>query len=498
VRAVPRETDVVIIGSGFAGIGMGIALKQSGRHNFVILEQTRDLGGTWRDNTYPGCACDVPSYLYSFSFAQNPQWSRMFPPQQEIWDYLRGCVDTYRLGTHLTYDAEVTGARYDEDAARWDVEVAGVGTIRARVLVSGAGALHVPHLPDLPGLPEFEGTAFHSSQWNHEHDLTGRRVAVVGTGASAVQFLPKIAPQVEHLTLFQRTPAWVTPKPNRRISRNERDLYARRPIAQRVVRDLVYWALEARGAGFVWSPKAMGPLERAARRHLERQVEDPGLRATLTPDYQIGCKRVLLSSDFYPALGRDNVSVVPAAVTEVRPRHLVGADGVAHEVDTIIFGTGFEVAGSLTQLSVVGRGGADLAKRWETAGAGAHLGITVAGFPNLFLLLGPNTGLGHSSVVFMIESQIRYVVAALDLLDRREAATMEVRPHVEQAFRAKTQSRLADTVWQAGCTSWYQDEHGRNVAIWPGFTWRYWLATRRVRSRQFLFRSAAGCQEPMQ
>ena len=477
--------DALVIGSGFAGIGMAIKLQESGRPDFLVLEKDADMGGTWRDNTYPGCACDVPSPLYSFSFAQNPYWSRFFSPQEEIWDYLRRLVDDNGLASRIRYGAEVTSASFDEAQGVWDVVVNGGETLRCRALVAGVGALHVPHVPEIPGLDTFEGTSFHSAQWRHDHDLAGRRVAVVGTGASAVQFVPQIQPQVGHLDLFQRTPAWVTPKPDRAVDEKEQHFYARHPRAQRALRNLVYWMLEARGAGFALTPKAMRFLEKSARRHLERQVPDPELRAKLTPDYQIGCKRILLSNDFYPSLTQDNVDVVTEAITEVRPHGVVTADGVEHEVDTIIFGTGFHVSGNLTQMKIVGRDGVELGDLWARRGIGAHLGMTMAGFPNLFLLLGPNTGLGHSSVVFMIESQIRYVVQALDLLDEQQATYLDVRPDTEQDFLARVQHRLSDTVWESGCTSWYLDENGRNFTIWPHFTWKYWLETRRLKLKDF-------------
>jgi cation diffusion facilitator CzcD-associated flavoprotein CzcO len=480
VEGLPSRTDVVVIGSGFAGIGMGIRLKQAGRDDFVILETASSLGGTWRDNDYPGCTCDVPSFLYSFSFEQNPHWSRMFSPQEEIWAYLERCADKYGLRPHLRFGAEATGAVYDEPRARWDVEVNGSEVIDARVVVSAVGALHVPKIPDLPGLDAFEGPVFHSSRWRHDVDLDGRTVAVVGTGASAVQVVPSIAPRVRHLDVYQRSAPWITPKPDRAIGAREQAFYARHPAAQRAVRAGVYWAMEARGAGFALTPRAMGWLERGSRRYLERKVRDPELRARLTPDYQIGCKRILLTRDYLPALQRDNVELVAHAVAGVTPGGVVDADGVERPADVIILGTGFEVPGSLMRMKVVGREGAVLNDVWAEDGAAAHLGIAVAGFPNLFLLLGPNTGLGHTSVVFMIESQIRYIAQALDLIDRTGAEGLEVRPETQRRFVDRVRAKLRTSVWQSGCTSWYQDDRGRNIAIWPHFTWKYWLETRRL------------------
>jgi cation diffusion facilitator CzcD-associated flavoprotein CzcO len=473
---------VAIIGSGFAGICMAIALKGAGISDFVVLEKhPSQLGGTWRDNTYPGCACDVPSYFYSYSFEPNPGWSRMFAPAGEIWAYLRRCVEKYGIGPHLRFGAEVTGARFDAERGSWAVEVNAAETLSAQVLVAGAGALHVPNIPPLPGLESFAGTTFHSARWDHEHDLTGRRVAVIGTGASAVQFVPQIASTVQHLDVYQRTAAWVTPKPDRRIGPSEQRLHARFPSGQRVIRNLVYWALEARGAGFTIHPALMKGLERQARRHLEAQVSDSVLRQKLSPGYPIGCKRILLSDDYYPALARDNVELVTEPIARVEAGGIRTGDGVRRDVDTIIFGTGFEVSANLTAMKIVGRTGMELSAAWSREGAGAYLGVSVTGFPNLFLLVGPNTGLAHSSMVFMIESQVRYVMRALDLLDRSGARFLDVRRDAQRRFVDGVQSRLAGSVWQSGCTSWYLDASGRNVTIWPHSTGKYWWRTRRLR-----------------
>jgi cation diffusion facilitator CzcD-associated flavoprotein CzcO len=489
---------VVIIGSGFAGIGMGIKLKQAGRHDFVILEKDSDVGGAWRDNQYPGLTCDVPSFLYSFSFELNPHWTRMFSPGDEIWAYLQRCVDKYGLRSHLWLDAEVTGATYDDDAARWEVEVNGSELLDARVVVAGVGALHTPRFPALPGAEDFAGPAFHSSRWPQAVDFEGRSVAVVGTGASAIQIVPQLASRVAKLDVYQRSAPWIIPKPDRPIGDRERAFYARHPAAQRAVRDALYWAMEARGAGFALTPKAMGWLERLSRRYLQRKVPDPLLRAKLTPDYQIGCKRVLLSRDYYPALQRDNVQLVTAPIRQVTTDAIVDADGVTRRADVIVYGTGFDVSGPLTQMKVVGRDGEVLNDLWTREGARAHLGIVASGFPNLFLLLGPNTGLGHTSVVFMIESQIRYIVQALDLMDDTCADAVEVRADVQGRLVDRVQSRLQGSVWQSGCTSWYLDANGRNIAIWPHFTWKYWLDTRRLNAGDFQLVHASGVRRRRQ
>jgi cation diffusion facilitator CzcD-associated flavoprotein CzcO len=479
--------DAVVVGSGLAGIAMAIKLRQAGIEHFVVLEAARELGGTWRDNTYPGCACDIPSYLYSYSFEPNPGWTRMFAPQHEIWDYTRHCAAKYGISSRIRYESPVTAARFDEDARTWVVETAGGDTYRARLLVTGVGALHVPRYPDIPGRTSFRGTSFHSSGWDHGHDLTGRRVAVIGTGASAIQFVPRIQPLVRHLDLYQRTAAWITPKPDRAIGVRERLIHRRLPVGQKTIRGAVFWLLEGRGVGFALSPRLMVLLEHSARRHLERQVRDPDLRAKLTPHYQIGCKRILISSDFYPAVTRPNVDLVTDEVVEIREHSLVTADGVERPADTIVFATGFDVGANLSRITIVGRGGHRLEDVWQASGRSANLGMTVAGFPNLFLLVGPNTALAHSSMIFMIERQTAYVVDALRAIRRRAATTIEVRPRAQRRFADRVQAKLAGKVWEAGCQSWYLDATGRNSTIWPYFGWQYWLETRRLRTADYEF-----------
>jgi len=479
-------TEVTIIGSGFAGLCMGIKLKQAGCEDFVILEKADRLGGTWRDNTYPGCACDIPSYLYSFSFEQNPHWTRMFAGWDEILEYLEHCAEKYGLTDHIRYGAEVTEAAFDEASGQWTVTVNGDETIETQALVAGVGSLHEPKRPDLPGLDSFAGTTFHSAQWDHTHDLTGRRVAVIGTGASAIQFVPKIAEQAAHLDVYQRTAPWITPKPDRAIGRWERRLHERFPAGQRAIRNVIYWGLEGRGLGFAGNPKLMKGLELQAKRHLRKQIPDPDLRARLTPDYQIGCKRVLISNDYYPTFSRSNVDLVTTPITRVTPEAVVTADGIERPCDTIVLGTGFAVSANLTRMPILGKDGVDLADHWKREGVGAHLGITVAGFPNLFLLTGPNTLLGHSSMIFMIEAQVRYVMQALDLLRSRRATYVEVRDDAQQQFVAGVQGELGETVWAAGCTSWYLDAEGRNSVIWPEFTVSYWRRTRKLDPSDFV------------
>jgi cation diffusion facilitator CzcD-associated flavoprotein CzcO len=472
---------IVIVGAGFGGICMGIALKKAGYDDFIILDSGDDLGGTWRDNQYPGCACDVPSPLYSYSFELNPDWSRLFAPQREIWAYLRGCARKYGLEAHIRYGSVVERMDWDADARRWNVQTfehGEIGTWQARAVVSAAGALHLPAGPDIPGAGRFGGTAFHSARWDHSVDLAGKRVAVIGTGASAIQFVPEIAKQAGQLTVFQRTPPWIHPRPDAPIPGRVRTAFRRAPVTARALRDAIYLGLELRALGFAVSPKLMAPLAAVARRHLAAQVTDPALRARLTPDYTIGCKRILLSSDYYPALQRPNVSLVTDPITEITEAGLTTADGQEHKADVIIYATGFRVIESVTSLNVTGRDGRELrAENLE-----AYRGVTVAGFPNLFLLLGPNTALGHTSVVFMIESQVQHVLSCLRLIARDKAGAIEVSEDAQRRYNDALQRRLRRAVWsEGGCRSWYLDDQGVNRTLWPGFTFEYWARTRRAR-----------------
>lgn len=472
-----RHHRIAIIGTGFAGLGMAIRLRQEGIEDFVVLERAATEGGTWRDNHYPGCACDVPSHLYSFSFAPNPEWSRTYSPQPEIGRYLRDCSDRFGVRDHIVFGAAVTESRWVEAQQRW-LLTTGAGTFSAEVLISGHGPLAEPAIPALPGIETFAGTAFHTARWDDDHDLTGRKVAVIGTGASSIQIIPAIQPDVERLTLFQRTAPWVMPHPDRAISDTERSLYRKVPLAQKGVRTGVYWTRELMVLAFTSHPRLMRLGAARAKAHLAKQVPDPELRAKLTPDYEMGCKRVLLSNRYYPALTQPNVEVETSGIAEVRPRSIVTRDGAEHEVDTIIYGTGFHVTDNPLADNVVGADGRTLAEHWEP-GVRAYLGATVEGFPNMFLLIGPNTGLGHSSMVFMIESQIAYVLDALATMERRGVGRIEVRREAVTAFNDEIQRRMEGTVWASGCASWYLDDKGRNTTLWPGFTWQFRLRTRR-------------------
>ena len=481
--------DVAIIGAGFSGIGMAIRLRQEGYEDFAILERAGELGGTWRENTYPGCQCDVPSHVYSFSFAPNPGWSRTYSHQQEIWDYLRRTAEGFGITPKIRFGCEVLVSSWDEGPGEWALETS-QGEIRARVLVNAPGGLAEPALPEPPGLDRFQGTSFHSAEWNHDHDLTGERVAVIGTGASAIQFGPAIQPRVDKLHVFQRSAPWIMPHRDRPISRLERGLYRRFPRLQRFVRSWAYLIREIAVPGFAFDHRLNRPIQRIAEAHMRKQVADPELRRRLTPDYEIGCKRILPSNRWYPMLQQPNVELVTDGIAEVRERSIVTADGTEREVDTIIFGTGFRVLEMPAMQRVRGRDGRTLAETWAGAPQ-AYMGTSVAGFPNMFILLGPNTGLGTNSVVFMAEAQMDHAIGCLRAMEAERAAICEVAPSAQDEWNRRIQHRSRRSVWTAGgCASWYLDEQGRNRAIWPGYSWRFRQLAKRMRREDYRLRPA--------
>ncbi len=463
--------DIAIVGSGFSGMGMAIRLKQEGKRDFVVLERADDVGGTWHYNTYPGCACDVPSHLYSFSFAPNPRWTETYSKQPEIRAYLQRVADDFGIRPHVRFGHTVEGSAWNEQDKLWEVET-DHGTFRARVLVAGMGPLAEPVIPELPGLEEFEGPTFHSARWDHDWDPKGKRVASIGTGASAIQYVPELQPEVEQLHVFQRTPPWVFPHNNRPIKDWERRLYSRSKLAQRLMRGGIYTGRETAVLGFVKNPKLMRLAERMAKRHMRSAISDPELLKKVTPGYTIGCKRILPSNKWYPALSKPNVELVTSGVKEIKRNSIVDRDGVEREVDAIVLGTGFKVTDMPVAQQVRGRDGRTLDEVWQGSPR-AHLGLTVAGYPNFFLLLGPNTGLGHSSMVYMIESQLAHVMEALQAMDADGADTVEVREEVLARYNADIDEQLQGTVWNTGCKSWYVDRNGRNSTLWPDWTWRF-------------------------
>ena len=481
---LPAHVRVAVIGAGFAGIGAGIRLLRAGRTDFVILERADAVGGTWRDNTYPGCTCDVPSHLYSYSFAPNPDWSHSFSRQPEIWSYLDAVTDRYGVRPYIRFGTELAEARWDGGSSRWRLRTSG-GDLTADVVIAAAGPLSTPSLPDIPGLDTFPGEVFHSARWDHRADLAGKRVAVIGTGASAIQIVPAIAPVAGRLTLFQRTPAWVMPRNDRRISDAEKWLYRQVPLTERLVRQGLHASREALVVGFVKQPRLFRAAQRIALRHLARSVPDPDLRARLTPRYMIGCKRILLSNNYYPALTRPNTELVAAGLAKVDGSTLTAQDGTARDADVIVFATGFHVVDMPVARRITGAAGVTLAQTWGED-MRALRGTTVAGFPNLCLMIGPNTGLGHNSLIHIIEAQLDYALDYLAALDRLGAAALDTKPEAEQRWCDDVQRRMASTVWATGgCVSWYLNSAGRNPTLWPGSVGRFRRATRRVDTGEY-------------
>lgn len=483
----PVETRVVIIGTGFSGLGMAMALQKQGV-DFVILEKADDVGGTWRDNSYPGCACDIPSHLYSFSFEPKPDWKNPFSFQPEIWDYLKGVTQKYGLRRYIEFNSLVDRAYWDDQEYRWHVFTVDGREYVAQFLVSGAGALHVPSFPEIDGRDEFAGAAFHSAEWDHSVDLTGKRVAIIGTGASAIQIVPEIVGQVAELQLYQRTPPWVVPRSNPEIPKALRSSLENVPGLRALVRTGIYWAQESLAIGMTKRPNALKFIEAYCKWNIRRSVKDRELRRKLTPKYRIGCKRILNSSTYYRGVADPKTEVITEAITGITRDGIVTADGRERPADVIVYATGFHVTDSYTYVQIKGQQGEDLVDRWNREGIGAHRGITVAGMPNLFFLLGPNTGLGHNSVVFMIESQIRYVADAIAKCDKMSAQALAPTRAAQDRFNDELQETLSQSVWNSGgCSSWYLDEHGKNTVLWGGYTWQYWLATRSVKPAEYEF-----------
>jgi cation diffusion facilitator CzcD-associated flavoprotein CzcO len=485
---MPPRARVAIIGSGISGLATAMALGKAGIEDVVLLEKEAALGGTWRDNTYPGCACDVPTQLYSFAFAPKSDWSRAYAGQEEIRAYIEETAAHLGVSEKVRANTEVERVRWDEEEQEWELNT-GAGTVRAQIVVSATGPWNEPVIPDLPGLESFTGHMFHSARWDHDHDLEGRRVAVIGTGASAVQFVPEIQPQVARLHVFQRTAHWVLPKPDRAISTLEAGVLRRAPALRRALRAALYYVFELVGVG-TRHVGAMRQVERLGRRHLRRSVTDVQLRRALTPSYTLGCKRMLMSNDWYPALQEENVELLSMPVKEIRERSVVAADGSEREVDTIVFGTGFRMTDLPIAQRTFGREGRSLSDVWQGSPR-AYLGTTIAGFPNFFMMLGPNCGNGHGSAFTLVEAQARYLVDAVRAMDARGLSSVEVRAEVQESFNEQVQEALQSTVWNAGgCSSYYMDKNGRNAAIFPWSTIEYRRRTERFDASEYRVRAA--------
>lgn len=482
--------EVLIVGAGLGGLAAAIRLRASGVRSLLVLERASDVGGTWRDNVYPGCACDVPSHLYSFSFEPNTEWTRPYPQQAEIQDYILRVTDKYQLRPLIRFGANVTTLQWLQQLGCWQVQLAGGETLQARQIVLATGPLNKPLVPDVPGLPDFAGVAFHSNQWRHDVDLRGRRVAVVGTGASAVQFVPEVVKVAAQVHVFQRTAAWVLPRWDQPYGVIRRWVYRHVPGLQRLSRWRVYWFNEIVGAGFLGSVRMQALLRKLALYHLVRQVPAPAMQEVLTPQFTPGCKRLLISNTWFPSLQKDHVHLHNQAVVRATAEGVVSADGVFTPCDVIVWGTGFKATEFVAPMLVFGEAQAgeapELSAQWRVAPAATRLGITVAGFPNLYLLVGPNTGLGHNSLIFMIECQVNYIVQAMQHMRRNNQPVLRLRSAVADADYRRVQEKMRHTVWASGCHSWYQNTRGEIDTLWPGYTWQYWLQTRRFKPRDYL------------
>jgi cation diffusion facilitator CzcD-associated flavoprotein CzcO len=471
------HTHVAIIGTGFSGMGAALRLRAAGFDDLVLLERFGDVGGTWRDNTYPGCACDVPSNLYSFSFAPNPGWTRTYSPQPEIEAYLQRTAREGGVLERTIFDCKVLEARWQPDAGRWLLQTTR-GARTADVLVAGNGPLSDPVVPDIEGLDRFAGRIVHTARWGDAGDLAGQRVAVVGTGASAIQVVPHLQRSAAHLVVLQRTAPWVLPHPDRPTHAWERRLFRTLPVAQRLMRAVTFWARELLAIGMTMRPGLLRLVERMALRHLERQVADPQLRARLTPHYRAGCKRLLMSNTWYPALQQPNVTLETDPIARFEPDAVVLASGARHEVDTVVLGTGFHVTDPPIVDRIFDGAGRSLREAWQGSPQ-AYLGMEVSGYPNLFLMVGPNTGLGHNSIVYMVEAQLDHLLAALRSMREHGVQAIDVRADVQCAWNERVQRRMRTTdLTTGGCSSWYLDEHGRNTTLWPSFSFRYRQAVR--------------------
>lgn len=474
-----NDFSVLISGTGFSGVCVAIQLKKAGFHNFKILEKANEVGGTWRDNTYPGAACDVKSNLYSYSFEPNPNWSREYSPQPEILQYIKHCVKKYNLEQHIIFNWEVKSAKYFEEDGYWEITNQRKEKLTANIAIVGNGPLHIPSLPDIEGIKDFKGEIFHSAQWNHDFDLTNKNVCVIGTGASAIQFVPEIQPKVKNLYLMQRTAPWVLPKPDGEFSATESVLFEKAPFIQKLSREFIYYLNEAQVVGMMYEDRILKLGEIIGKRHINKYVKDIELRKKLTPNFRLGCKRVLLSNNYYPALAQKNVDVVTEGIQKFTKDSVVTKDGKSRKIDAIILGTGFHVSDSFQYYNVKGKNGIEL-KDVLGDSPEAYYGTSVHQFPNLFIMLGPNTGLGHNSMIYMIESQTNYILDAIKKMTNQGIKSIDVRKDVQTKFNEEIQKKLVGTIWLSGCKSWYLSEDGKNHTVWPGFTLEFRNRTKHI------------------
>jgi cation diffusion facilitator CzcD-associated flavoprotein CzcO len=482
---MPKIYDTLIVGTGFTGIGTAIKLTESGVDDFVMLERADRVGGTWRDNTYPGAACDIPSLLYSFSFVKNPTWSRAYSPAGEICSHIEEMVDRFDLRRRIEFGTEVIGLQFDEDAGIWTVNTKGSKgsrpqQFRARTVVLASGPLPDHKLPDIRGIDTYEGRKIHSAKWDHGYDFTDKRVAVIGTGASAIQIVPELVKQAGFVKVFQRTPGWVIPRLDIATPAAAQGLFAKVPAVQQLARQALFWGHEASATALVWDSPLTSLVARLGKAHLRRQVKDPWLRRQLTPDFTPGCKRMLISSDYYPALQKENCKLIDWPIATMSPVGIRTSDGVEHHLDAVVFATGYDVHLSGPPYPITGLGGRSLSDEW-TGGAQAYKSINAHGYPNLFFMTGPNSGPGHNSLLVFVEGQIDYAVSGISAILKNDLRYLDVRDDVQRAHNQTLQRRLTKTTWMSGCSSWYLTADGFNASMYPGFATQYLRQMREYR-----------------
>lgn len=484
-----KKSKILIIGTGFGGLGTAIQAKLKGWNEFIVLERSNEVGGVWRDNHYPGCACDVQSHLYSFSFAPNPEWSQDFAPQGEIFDYLKNCAKEYRIYPHIHFNTEMLSAKWIEQQGKWIVETSR-GSYEANYLVLGCGSLSDPLIPEIKGQDKFGGQAFHSAEWPEDLDLTGKKVAVIGTGASAIQFIPAIQSKVSQLTVFQRTPAWVLPRHDEKIPEPKKWLFRRFEIAQKLQRQMIYWQREYMALGFKF-PVLMKQAQHHALENIKKAISDPELIAKVTPNYTLGCKRVLISNTYYPALAQPNVEVVTDGIQQIRKNDIVDQKDISRKFDVIIYGSGFKVKELPFADDVIGKSGLSLNEYWAGSPKG-FAGTTVHDFPNLFILHGPNVGLGHSSVIYMFEAQIEHIYKVIELAEQQGSQIAEPTAIAQSQYTRWIDLTMKGSVWTSGgCESWYLDHTGRNSSLWPSFTFHFKNKITKISPTDYHFRKIA-------
>lgn len=484
---IKKNTKIAIIGAGFGGLATAIQLLKRGIKDFVILEKATDVGGTWRENQYPGAACDVQSHMYSLSFAPKSDWTKRYAEAPEIFQYIQDLIQEYDLKKFIQFDTKVISTRFDEQAHTWEISIKNQSALHSQFLIFASGPLHIPQIPNIKGIEKFKGEVFHSSSWNHAYDLNGKRVASIGTGGSAIQYIPEIAPKTKQLYVFQRTAAWVIPRDERAYNALDKKLFAQYDWFRKLHRARLYWSNESRVVPIV-KPQMMRLGQKLAEAFIRFQVKDKEIAKKLTPDYTMGCKRILVSNRYFPTFNRKNVELVTDSIQEITENAIVTKDGQVREIDCLIYGTGFitDPRIYLKDFKCYGENGIELKEAWKE-GAESYYGISTKGFPNLFQLLGPNTVLGHNSVIFMIESQVNYILQLIEAVEKSQTKAIVVKDGVQEEFNRKIQEKFAGTVWQSGCVSWYQQEGGKNFSLWPSYTWKYWLETKNANLADYRF-----------